>query len=466
MKKHYIFRQVLAGMTALLLGAQPLLAVSAGSSGGDFLLRSPHALQAGLSEAVSSLSAEESGVSQVYYNPASTAFLDSFEVSGTGQRGFAQDNFGAFALGTPLSFGKVTGILSYYTSGNVDLIDSSGNTSSVTGQQDLMIGSSYSDFFYERVGMGVTLKYIHSQLLQTSKASAVALDGGFLMPFFDRKLLVGGSLLNVGSSLQFQDVSDSLPLTYRVGTSYRFPFLDRGNVLVSLDLTQTLKDKVYVPLGVELNWKHLFYVRGGYKLRRDVGRWSFGFGILAIGGNSENSERKVSMDYALVEGSDLGATHTFSVAYKFKTNLGRVVKVRQKPKKQLLNQVAVLPFKAGEDVKQEQSAYIADLLRSKLTGRHPNVNILEKHKVLSSLKRAYRNCADSSCASKFGQEVGITRVIVGTVEKIEDIYDVRVDIVNTVSGRIEYSDSASYAQNQDPKLRLQSMAERMIYILK
>ena len=462
------------------VAANAALAQAAGTSAANFLLRSPNARYAGLSEAGTSHTSEDGNIAGIHYNPAAAAFLRSAEVSATAQRGLVQDNFGSFIGGLPTEMGKFSGIFSYYSTGDVQLTDASEQTNTVTGEQDLLLGINYAEFLYDSLGMGVTIKAFHSELLATSKVDVFAMDLGVLYPIYKERIFFGASILNLGSTVKYGDDGDKLPLTYRAGVSSAFHFLEKGDLTLSLDVVKTADEIMKVPLGLELNWKNLFSVRAGYKIKQEVGKWSFGFGAI-IRDPAAISAPKIQLDYALVEGGEIGKTHTFSLSYKFQDNL-MVTKKKPSaspsrygvsgnpvnPSKKPSNLVAVLNFKAADGVKASDARSVSDLLRSKLTGRHASVHILEKQKAEEILRhhRKHKNCDEVSCAGDIGEDLGVTRVIVGTVKKMENIYDVSIDIVNVESDKVEYSDSVRYNSSQDVKARLQGIADRMIYMLK
>src|SRR4051812_11967198 len=114
---------------ALFFSARPALAGS--TSSGGMLVQSPRAISQSMGEAFVSISGDAGGVGALHYNPASTAFLKRSELYLMGRNGVADDTFGGAIFGQPTRFGTISGALTYYSVGDIDLVDSVGRARTV-----------------------------------------------------------------------------------------------------------------------------------------------------------------------------------------------------------------------------------------------------------------------------------------------------------------------------------------------
>jgi hypothetical protein len=118
-------------------------------------------------------------------------------------------------------------------------------------------------------------------------------------------LAVGASVTNVGPNFQLaqtgrENTEDiSLPLTYRVGGSYRY---DR--YLGALDLV-VIDDKLRAHVGAEADLHELLSLRAGYMFNYDSKNFTAG---------ATFTKRNFAIDYAFVPYSnDLGTSHLFNL---------------------------------------------------------------------------------------------------------------------------------------------------------
>ncbi len=138
---------------------------------------------------------------------------------------------------------------------------------------NLIVGLGYSHLFFQRLSLGVTGKWISSDLVGNLSGSTVALDMGLLARPLDAvPFRIGVSALNLGPGLQLGEAraADPLPSRLRLGLSYDALGHIRGTddlqLLFALDLEHAWRDlgtgSQFV--GVEFGVRKVVYVRGGF----------------------------------------------------------------------------------------------------------------------------------------------------------------------------------------------------------
>jgi hypothetical protein len=146
--------------------------------------------------------------------------------------------------------------LRYFSLGEVNNTDGSGNTIQSINPYELSFDIGYSRKLSEKFSMGVAFRYIYSDLGfssydagdQTSGASAFAADiAGYYTtyPIIGRNECQwswGWNISNIGSKISYNNGNDPafLPTNLRLGTSFTFPLADYNNLTLSLDLNKLL----------------------------------------------------------------------------------------------------------------------------------------------------------------------------------------------------------------------------------
>ncbi|MFB0527466.1 MAG: PorV/PorQ family protein, partial [bacterium] len=205
--------------------------------------------------------------------------LPGREAAFTYQRGLADDSFMSLLYGQPTSVGVFAGAFSYYTAGDIELIDLDGNEWTAKAEQDFVITGGFAREVSENWPVGINLKIVSSRLVEVERGTAFAVDLGGLY-YTPIKGLAGGlAIRNLGTKLKFLDESDSLPLTICVGGAYQKPF---GNqkILVSVDFPFLVYEQIVTPaVGVEFDWQEMLQGRIGYKFNIDDTGLALGMGF-------------------------------------------------------------------------------------------------------------------------------------------------------------------------------------------
>jgi len=295
---------ILSIFTVVVL-ATNLWAKGAGTSGAIVLEHPVGARASGMAEAYTAVGGE---ICVLHYNPASLISLSNREVSFSYQRGLADDNFMTLLYGQPTPFGVLGGAFSYYTAGDMEMIDSDGDKWTAKAEQDIVIVAGFARKFLENLPMGVNLKIISSKLVEVETGTAFAIDlGGLYYPPLEG-LNIGLAIRNLGTKLKFLEEGDSLPLTISVGAAYEKPF-GRQKILVSIDLPFLVYEQVITPaIGFEFNWREMVQGRLGYRFNIDDTGLTLGTGL---------TYRNYFINYAFGLADKLESAHRVSLGLRF-----------------------------------------------------------------------------------------------------------------------------------------------------
>ncbi len=204
--------------------------------------------------------------------------------------------------------------LNYMSSGSIDRtsFDSGGNlvTNGSFNPYSYNAGLAYAQELFSDFNAGAQLKLV-SQNIDTSSATAFAVDLGvqYLSPV--RGLNLGLSVQNLGSKL----ASSNLPALTRAGLSYAFGLGSHPALLISADAqipNASPKESSY-GVGAEFRLGRSLALRGGY-LASDNSGMSGLTGLTAGAGFSHDWWQ---LDYAWLPMGDLGYANQFSLLTKF-----------------------------------------------------------------------------------------------------------------------------------------------------
>lgn len=177
--------------------------------------------------------------------------------------------------------------------------------------------------------LGLGIKYIR-QNLSGEVANSIATDIGSLYYFQEIPLSLALSVQNLGTKSKFKNESDPLPLTIRLGSSYRVGRTWRisgvesvngrikTGLLIALDADFPRDNDPFARLGTEFThgWSERTSasVRAGYETGRNRQIEGTGSGVSAGAGINY---RAFSFDFAWVPFGDLGNTFRYSVKLRF-----------------------------------------------------------------------------------------------------------------------------------------------------
>lgn len=216
---------------------------------------------------------------------------------------------GSLGYVRPFKSGAIAGSVTYQTLGDVDFVTSSGQQKSINAGTDIVLSVGYGAKLYQELKGGLSVKYLSSKLGEQYSASAVMLDMGAIVPLAVEGAVLGVALRNLGTGLEYLNVSEKLPAEVRGGVSYTKSF-DEVSVLVAMDAIHGFNtDETGAGMGVEVGWKRMISGRVGYRSGADLKSIVLGLGF---------SWQGVGLDYAVEpQAESFGMSHGMSLTYRF-----------------------------------------------------------------------------------------------------------------------------------------------------
>jgi len=222
--------------------------------------------------------------------------------------------------------------LIYLTYGESIATDPSGTPLGTFTSWEGTLTASFAMQLAENVGTGISMKFIrvdyapeqYTQDNVEGSGTSFAVDVGLLWKFPSQRLNVGLSVNNMGPNIAFIDreQSDPLPFTARLGTAFTALSDDVSNLLLTLDVEQSLvwlidddtdtrRSEIW-HAGAEYRYVNLLAGRIGY-VYDDDGDFSdptYGLGFIY--------KDKLSLDYANVpQAETLERVHRWSLYFTF-----------------------------------------------------------------------------------------------------------------------------------------------------
>lgn len=283
---------------------------SPGTAGAPFLKIGVGTKAVAMGEAFSALADD---ITAVYWNPAgliqiskpeiSTMYNDWFEGVGHGFLGFGFPTSQKRAIGLSvihLGIGKIPG----YADGEVGSVPvSTGNFSA----RDTAFAFTYATVLTDSISFGLNIKGI-TQKIENEEASSFGIDLGQLYQSPIEGLILSTVVQNVGSRVKYSIEGDKLPLTLKFGSAYR---VKEQPLTLTCDLTKPIDNNWKLNLGLEVWFKNLIALRGGFNSQvfKDLGTGiTCGFGTTI---------KHYQIDYAFVPYDELGNTHRISITFRF-----------------------------------------------------------------------------------------------------------------------------------------------------
>ena len=274
------------------------------------------------------------GLSGVYYNPASIAFINSSEAFYSKSMYLAGITHNTLGYGTKLSPTDYFAVhLFYLDSGEMEVTTESSpdGTKEFFSVTNLSLRLAYGKQLTDRLRVGGALKYIREDIFTAYMQSFVFdLGSNFNTGIYD--IILGMSVSNFGPEVQFHGsgleipVADttardgmlskitkkfSVPLIFRLGIQKDLIGSEDDSVnrlTISMDGINPIDYTVYGGVGLEYSWRDIAFVRGGTRLYHDTAGLSLGGGL---------KWSMFEVDYAYVNYGVLKETHQFGISLNF-----------------------------------------------------------------------------------------------------------------------------------------------------
>jgi hypothetical protein len=292
-------------------------------TGLELLTIGPDSKALGLNEAVT---AELLGASNLYTNPANLAF----EYSSTLNAAYTLWIGDLTHTHAATNLRKGSRALAFgFLGSQVDDIPLRGNQPGPSDGSFAVSTISLSGGYAYRFGpvaLGGTLQYLREEYY-IYDASGWAANIGASARFWDNRIHIGTSLLNMGKMNELRNEATPLPNTFRAGFDAElltFTAPKNKNLPITLNLKNDLvvplqatsgttqskpKDDIYTNIALEFNIADAIALRTGYKTGDTVRPWSTGAAIAVS---------SVTVNYALVPfETGFGTAHSIGLQYRF-----------------------------------------------------------------------------------------------------------------------------------------------------
>lgn len=269
----------------------------------------------------------------VNYNPAGLGRLYIPEITAMYFSGFEDAKLQFLGYGMPMPFKGLIGLdkpaiaVSAIFSQAGDFtyrhINDDGTISSrsMDAESTRVIGISYGERVYSAEMklegydaqidqyLGLSAKYVKSELLGTYDASAVAFDAGWLMTEPNLGLSAGASLANYGGGMTYIKETYALPAIMRLGLSWQRPTIMDQSVLLAVEYDMFMNEGIKnLRAGLEYHFQKIFNARLGYKAVDDNKGMTMGVGIRHEG---------FALDFAMSMANEVYNTSQVAFTYRF-----------------------------------------------------------------------------------------------------------------------------------------------------
>jgi hypothetical protein len=249
----------------------------------------------------------------LYWNPAGVARMKRPQLASSYNLMYQDTSQGFMGYAHPTRIGVFGGGLNYLQVADIEKRtgDSARPLSTFSAKDSALFFSYAIPNAWAGMSLGANIKLINLKLDDKS-ANAYSLDLGAQQKIKELPLVLGLSVLNLGSQVKLGTESDSLPLGIKAGATYSFM---NNSLLLATGVDSWPQEKLtYAQFGVEWKPVPLLSLRTGPQVggqRQDLGSlvgMSAGLGVQV---------RMLDVDYAYVPFGDLGDTHRLSLRVTF-----------------------------------------------------------------------------------------------------------------------------------------------------
>ncbi|QNM85791.1 type IX secretion system outer membrane channel protein PorV [Polaribacter pectinis] len=337
-----------------------------------FLLIIPDARAGGMGDIGVATSAD---AFSLFHNPSKMAFSNRQVKAGITYspwlRNLTDDIFtGSLAYMNRFSENAAWGAdLKYFSLGQIDLTDSQGNSNGTINPNELALTGSYALKLSETFSMGVSLKYLRSNLtltgvqgnLQPINSFAVDVSGYYQSleenyGNFNGRYRLGFNIANIGPKVSYvpgTDQDDFIPTNLKLGGGFDFILDDYNIISTNIEFTKLLvpspqpdgsdQDKGWIEgifssfgdapggsseeikeftyaLGAEYLYNNAFALRAGYFHESETkGNRQF----FTLGGGFKTNALNIDLSY-LINSSDVNNPLENSLRFSLSFDLGEV----------------------------------------------------------------------------------------------------------------------------------------------
>lgn len=296
----------------------------AGTAGAAQLLVPMTARHVALGNASTSGLANLNGLEALYANPAGLALNTGTTALFSRMEYVADIGVNYFGVGQRIGNNNLAFTVSTWDFGDIPKqTEARPEQSSVTFSPTFITaGLSYARQLTDRIAAGTTVKLVNEEI-EDMTGTAVAFDAGMTYVVGESGLRLGVSLKNFGSDLTYSGVglnrsarvpqqrpdannnallleaeNAELPSLLNFGLSYTREVGAATVVRVLGNFRSNSFEDDEFSGGLELGFRELVYVRGGYEVRQDMDRTFYTGARFGAGLNLEIGESRLTVDYA------------------------------------------------------------------------------------------------------------------------------------------------------------------------
>ncbi|MCC7143608.1 MAG: PorV/PorQ family protein [Candidatus Eisenbacteria bacterium] len=217
--------------------------------------------------------------SALYWNPGALGLLEGTQLEVNHVESFQEVRYEAAAIthrrgenGFGASFNGVW-------TDDMARRDETGRDLGQFGYYGIRANCSYARAVTDRIGLGAGVSLLREQI-DTYSTSGLAFDLGIQARELLSRTDLGASVLNLGSSMKYEQESFDLPLTIQAGVTHRIPWrVANSRIVVSAEIQQVRDEDAQLLLGTEYQYGELASLDVGYQSARDTRDVAMGFGL-------------------------------------------------------------------------------------------------------------------------------------------------------------------------------------------
>lgn len=289
----------------------------------------------------------------VYYNQAGLAFLNNYQIAFNSTNFFKDINILNLML-------ALKGEIYNYGFGIRNLNTVSIDRTEIQGQEPITnIGQAdyYDRQFIAAVsrklnsssGIGGAISLIQEKIDNINK-TVIGIDLGY-KKYFDKNLIYGVSIKNIGRSVKFEKEKINLPLMITSGIYYKYDYFPA----IAADLTYEVNEEFYYSAGIIINFEKYFSIYFGGSNKNNI-KNSINIGFSAF-------YDKYEFSYAYQNFDEYGDLHSINLSIKFAAPKKIVEEIKEEPKPLQIDETKLyyeylqLGESYSEDKKYEKSIF-------------------------------------------------------------------------------------------------------------
>ena len=111
------------------------------------------------------------------------------------------------------------------------------------------------------------------------------------------------------------------------------------------------------------------------------------------------------------------------------------------PGKRVMNFLAVMDLRCGKEITKEQCAALTEVLIDELVKikKYKVIDRTNRDKILSEAGYQQTGCVDNSCTIEMGRQLGVGRMVVGSVMKLGETYLINLQLLNVETAAVDES---------------------------